>query len=165
MWSFYIGFDAQNEAYIAENSVKKSKDLRVEIYALEDNQILICTNQNHYPAYFEDRFGKIYYTEDFDLTKDYFLAEKLLCTQDTLELQLLEQKPSFLIRYLPEVFLDPSKPLQIFLIGLIPLLVLKDAFKFSRMTKPLLILAKNSTLFVILNLVGKSLCHLISKII
>ncbi|NDD59447.1 MAG: hypothetical protein EBZ47_09455, partial [Chlamydiae bacterium] len=58
-----------------------------------------------------------------------------------------------------------SKPFQIFLILLIPILVGVQTFQFKRGIRPLMILGQTSILYLGSHILVKSLCHILSRLI
>ncbi|MFZ4773206.1 MAG: LptF/LptG family permease [Chlamydiia bacterium] len=162
---FYQKYDESNEQHIEKGAVigsNKTQNHPVQTLDLEENERVLFSTTHCKEAYLYTKDKKVFYTSVFQLKNPVFIAEKQL---HELELIPLSEPKLFPLHPLPTFHKDPSKPLQILLVFLIPLLIQQATFQFKRHTRPLMILAKTSILYLGSHILVKSLCHILSKII
>lgn len=167
--SFYLFYDATNEDKIENGSVVGSYKTNfhpVQVLDLMHNQKVLYSLEGKKDAYFYSQNNTLYFTEDFDPHRKVFIAQKILeKNTSSLRWKNLEKPIAIKLSIKPKILHDISKPFQIFLIALIPFLISWQAFKFSRNSRPLMILGRTSIIYLGSHILGKSLCHILSRLI
>lgn len=166
---FYRFYDTENDRLIETSSVvgsNKTNNHPVQILDLENAQKIVFSTVGKKEAYLYTDDQKLYYTKCFDPKNRSFTAEQeVLLNEEKLEIVNLLESKKIPIKPIKMVQNDTSKAFQIALILLIPFLIFKEAFRFERTIRPLMILGRTSIIYLGSHILVKSLCHILSKLI
>lgn len=166
---FYTFYDEYNEEKIQSASVVgsyKTKSNPIQVLDLNHNEKVLFSQNGQKEAYFYSQNESLYFTDHFEPDKKVFFAKKILeknCS--SLGWKTLEKPLKISLSIKPQSLQDVSKPFQILLILLIPVLVGVQTFQFKRGIRPLMILGQTSILYLGSHILVKSLCHILSRLI
>jgi|GEM_PF-1660856 len=166
---FYCFYDLENEERIESGSVigsHKTNKSPVQVLELaQDEKILYACNGKK-EAYLFKKDGGIYFSNGFLPASHHFLAKGIFIQdKQGCKLENLDPPLYFTITIKSKILNDPSKPFQILLILIIPVLIANFTFRFDRNIRPLMILGKTSILYLASHITVKSLCHILSRLI
>lgn len=166
---FYTFYDGFNEEKIQNASVEgsyKTNSNPIQVLDLHHNEKVLFSQNGQKEAYLYSQNESLYFTDHFEPQKRVFLAKKILeKNSSSLAWRTLENPFEIKLSIKPQSLQDVSKPFQIILILLIPVLVGAQTFQFKRGIRPLMILGQTSILYLGSHILVKSLCHILSRLI